>query len=61
VSLDTEAVGNESPIPTQLLGAGHHSHDYPRDDMIRRINRSVTVLPRTTLMRHIVSTGMRRP
>lgn len=53
--------GQDSPIPTDLLGAGHHAHDYPRDDMIQRISRLVTVLPRTMLMRHVVERGMRRP
>lgn len=52
--------GSDSPIPTQLLGWGHHSDDYPSDDMMRRIRNSGTVLPHTTLMRHVVSTGLRR-
>lgn len=60
VSMDIVA-GSDIPIPTQLLGAGHHSRDYPRDDMIRRIRRLEPVLPRTLLTRHVVRTGMRRP
>jgi len=61
VSLNTVNDGEGNLIPTQLLGAGHHSNDYPRDEMIRRIRRSEPVLPRTLLMRHVVSTELRRP
>ena len=53
--------GDGNLIPSQLLGGGHHSNDYPRDEMIRRIRRSEPVLPRTLLTRHVVSTELRRP
>ena len=53
--------GNGNLIPSQLLGSGHHSNDYPRNEMIWRIRRSEPVLPCTLLTRHVISMELHRP
>jgi hypothetical protein len=59
----TNVNGTTEPVPTQLIGGGHHFSDSrdrrraARQQAIRQQN----VLPRDLMLQQVVDSGLRRP
>jgi hypothetical protein len=60
IALEGSSESGGEQAPGGLLGGGHHSNDYPRDETVRRIRNSGIVLPRTLLLNQVILQPHRR-